>query len=266
MCCCPCARGARSPLFCVHPAGGLSWCYAGLRGSLGPDYPIYGLQAPALDHPGALPPTWEDMVTDYVQHLRTVQPTVPYHLLGWCFGGTVAHSIAVHLQDQGEPVALRAMLDSFPLDSTQPADPPPAQHDILALLLEIAGYPATDVDHPLSVSKVAAILRDEIEPLAGVDERHVLAFIEVFAHNATLKPTSALGCFNGDLLYFRAMHDKPANAPTSDTWRPLVNGHIETHDIACTHNTMTQPKPLAHIGRVLAKHCDLINNTQGEPS
>ena len=39
------ASGDRLPLFCVHPAGGLSWCYAGLMKSLGKDYPIYGVQA-----------------------------------------------------------------------------------------------------------------------------------------------------------------------------------------------------------------------------
>ncbi|MGQ0419408.1 thioesterase domain-containing protein, partial [Bacillus sp. HC-Mk] len=39
------ASGDPLPLFCVHPAGGLSWCYAGLMKSLGTDYPIYGVQA-----------------------------------------------------------------------------------------------------------------------------------------------------------------------------------------------------------------------------
>ena len=39
------ASGNQLPLFCVHPAGGLSWCYAGLMKSLGTDYPIYGVQA-----------------------------------------------------------------------------------------------------------------------------------------------------------------------------------------------------------------------------
>ncbi|UOQ42594.1 hypothetical protein MUN89_11450 [Halobacillus salinarum] len=38
-------NGKEAPLFCVHPAGGLSWCYAGLMKELGRDYPIYGLQA-----------------------------------------------------------------------------------------------------------------------------------------------------------------------------------------------------------------------------
>jgi thioesterase domain-containing protein len=172
----------------------------------------------------------------------------------------VAHAIAVHLQDRGEPVALLAMLDSFPLDSLPGRDPLSEEHDLLALLLDVAGHPSTDVDRPLVVSEVAAILRDEVELLANLEERHVAAFIEIYTHNATLRPTSAVDCFDGDLLYFRAMRDKPADAPTSDTWQSLVTGHIETHEIACTHNTMTQPAPLAHIGRVLAEHLDIINH------
>ncbi|MGH3866175.1 MAG: hypothetical protein ACRDQ4_08580 [Pseudonocardiaceae bacterium] len=55
-------------------------------------------------------------------------------------------------------------------------------------------------------------------------------------------------------------HDKPADVPHSDIWRSLVSGHIETHEIACAHNTMTQPASLAKIGQVLAKHLDIINN------
>ena len=51
-----------------------------------------------------------------------------------------------------------------------------------------------------------------------------------------------------------------ADAPTSDTWQSLISGHIETHEIACTHTTMTQPAPLAHIGRVLAEHLDIISS------
>ncbi|MGH3833651.1 MAG: alpha/beta fold hydrolase, partial [Pseudonocardiaceae bacterium] len=257
------AHGVRPPLFCVHPAGGLSWCYAGLLRHLGPDYPIYGLQAPGLAHPGTLPATLEDMVTDYIDHLRAVQPTGPYHLLGWSFGGAVAHAIATRLQHQGEPVALLAMLDSFPLDCRRGGNPPPTQHDLLVHLLGVAGHPAANGDRPLSGSEIAAILRDADELLAGLEERHVAAFTEIYAHNLTLRPASAVGCFDGDLLYFRAMRDKPADAPTSDIWRFLVSGRINTHEIACTHHTMTQPVPLAHIGRVLAEHLDIINNHQG---
>jgi amino acid adenylation domain-containing protein/non-ribosomal peptide synthase protein (TIGR01720 family) len=259
------AHGVRPSLFCVHPPGGLSWCYAGLLRHLHSDYPIYGLQARALTHPGCLPATLEDMVTEHVEHIQTVQPTGPYHLLGWSFGGAVAHAIAVRLQRQGESVALLAMLDSAPIDSRPACDRLPEERDILALLLEVFGHTSIDGDRPLSASEFMATLRSKNGHgglLASMDEHHITTFIEIYTHNAALRPASAVGSFDGDLLYFHAMHDTPADASAGQAWRSLVTGHIETHEIACRHNAMTQPAPLAHIGRVVAEYLDVLNNQQ----
>ena len=55
MCCFHYEQGDQLPLFCVHPAGGLSWCYAGLMKSLGKDYPIYGVQARGIAKNEELP-------------------------------------------------------------------------------------------------------------------------------------------------------------------------------------------------------------------
>lgn len=96
--------------------------------------------------------------------------------------------------------------------------------------------------------------------LAAMEERHVAGFIEVYANNFALRPTAVVGSFDGDLLYFQAMHDRPADTPAGQAWRSLVTGHIETHEIACRHNAMTQPAPLAYIGRVVAERLDIINN------
>lgn len=79
-------NGDQPPLFCVHPAGGLSWCYAGLMKSLGSDYPIYGLQARGISEQKGYPQSLDEMAAGYVEHIRTIQPTGPYHLLGWSLG------------------------------------------------------------------------------------------------------------------------------------------------------------------------------------
>ncbi|MCZ9343769.1 phosphopantetheine-binding protein, partial [Streptomyces sp. TRM76130] len=50
------AEGAGTPLFGVHPAGGLAWCYAGLTARL-PGQPVYGLQARGLTGDEELPRT-----------------------------------------------------------------------------------------------------------------------------------------------------------------------------------------------------------------
>ena len=94
--------GVKHPLFCVHPAGGLSWCYAGLMTALGKEYPIYGFRPAGIARQEELPETLDDMAADYIRHIRTIQPTGPYRLLGWSLGGNVVHAIATQLQEQGE--------------------------------------------------------------------------------------------------------------------------------------------------------------------
>src|SRR5205085_10216353 len=63
-------RGEQPPVFCVHPALGLSWCYAGLVRYLPRGTPVYGLQARGIGRPEPLPDTLEDMAEDYLDHVR----------------------------------------------------------------------------------------------------------------------------------------------------------------------------------------------------
>ncbi|MFH8408889.1 amino acid adenylation domain-containing protein [Streptomyces sp. NPDC018019] len=264
-------QGSRPPLFCVHPSGGLSWCYAGLLRHLSPDLPVYGLQARGLAQRAALPTTFEEMVADYVGQIRAVQPAGPYHLLGWSLGGALAHAIAVRLQARGERVALLAMLDSRPIDPHGATGSAVTEHDILALLLEAAGHDPDRFTRPLTVPGVAAVLRgegggevlDSLKEHPALGEDRLTAVTEVFTNSVKLLPTFSEGIFDGDLLYFHATEGKPAHAPTAESWRHLVTGHIENHDIACTHHAMTQAGPLSRIGREVAAHLDTAVGAAG---
>ncbi len=104
-------QGTRPPLYCVHGEGGEVLFYRGLSPGLGPDQPLYGLQARGLD--GVAPPdtTVEAMAHRYLQEVRQHQPTGPYYLAGHCFGSLVAFEMAQQLQAAGQEVGLLAMLD-----------------------------------------------------------------------------------------------------------------------------------------------------------
>ncbi len=106
-------EGSRPPLFLVHAVGGNLLYYQSLLGHLGPDQPVYGLQARGID--GVLPPhsSMKEMAGYYIAEIRTVQPSGPYFLGGASFGGTCAFEIAQQFAQQGEKVAFLALLDSI---------------------------------------------------------------------------------------------------------------------------------------------------------
>jgi acyl-CoA synthetase (AMP-forming)/AMP-acid ligase II/thioesterase domain-containing protein len=103
--------GGRPPLFLVHPHGGNVVGYRPLADRLGPDQPVFGLQARGLDGRSVEPRTIEDMAAAYVEEIRGVQPVGPYQLGGWCMGGTLAYEMAQQLVRDGEQVALLVMIN-----------------------------------------------------------------------------------------------------------------------------------------------------------
>jgi thioesterase domain-containing protein len=89
------------------------------------------LQAKGLRGKEALPSNVDEMARDYLMRIREVVPHGPVHLLGWCFGGVVAHSIATLLQEEGAPAGLLVLLNSYPddavgQDEVEPAPDPDA--------------------------------------------------------------------------------------------------------------------------------------------
>ena len=74
--------------------------------------------------------------------------------------------------------------------------------------------------------------------------------LEVYKNNERLSSTFIPRQFKGDLLLFTATERE--SAPPTERWRPYVSGLIDVHPVACRHGQMTEPGPLAEIGRVLA--------------
>ena len=104
-------RGARTPLFCVHPAGGLVHSYVDLAKHLGNDQPLYAFPAAGLED-GQVPLTdIRGMAARYVEGLRSIQPAGPYRLAGLSLGSVIAYEMAQQLTAQGETVSLLALMD-----------------------------------------------------------------------------------------------------------------------------------------------------------
>ncbi|GAA1333816.1 hypothetical protein GCM10009647_075200 [Streptomyces sanglieri] len=248
------ATDTEAPLFCVHAISGMSWSYAGLLRHIGGRRPLIGLQAKELTSPSDRPAGIEEMADGYVAEIRSVQPHGPYHLLGWSFGGLVAHAIAARLEEQGEQVALLALLDSYPLpDGFRP--PAITGREVLTALLggRGAGLDVRCADSAPLAEELAAVLRAEDAILGALEPAQAAAVVAATAGNLEMRyryvPRRRFG---GDAVFFDAART-PAAAGGAEAWAPHVTGRVEEHEIDCEHWDMTTAEPLREIGKVLAE-------------
>ncbi|MEV4318155.1 amino acid adenylation domain-containing protein [Actinocrispum sp. NPDC049592] len=232
------ANGTAEPLFCVHPAAGVGWGYAGLLRHLDPDRPVYALQSSQLGDPDApAARSVAELAARYVEQIRAVQPHGPYHLLGWSFGGVVAHAMATLLQAAGERVGTLTLLDAYP-----DANGPGAEAPTRAALLGTLG----------------------LDTESGLSEALLTGMTRAFTANLAALNGVRPGVFDGDLRFFRAAADKRTTDPLPSAWAPHVTGQIEVHEIDCAHGALTRPAALATIGPILSSHLDHSHAHTGE--
>jgi thioesterase domain-containing protein len=244
-------EGDLPPLFCLHPAAGLSWPFAGLRQHLDVRRPLYGIQARGMARPRRPATSMADLAAEYVDHVRQVQPHGPYHLLGWSFGGVAAHTMACQLREAGESVAFLAMLDSYP---SYPWVEFSADYEQKALrsLLYMSHYDVDGVDgQPLRLGRVLEIVRAHGGMLSSLDDQALSAVVNTFVNSAVLQQSVRHQRYDGDLLFFTAAAERRDRPLSHGDWRPYVTGTVDNHDVACEHRDLGQPGALAAIGPVV---------------
>jgi enterobactin synthetase component F len=248
---------ALAPLFVVHPAGGISWCYGGLARALSPRRSVHGLQAPALAEGVPTPGSLDALAADYVERIRAICPRGPFHLLGWSVGGILAHAMAVRLRALGEEVGLLAMLDSYPSDVWR-AEPEPDENAPLRALLAIAGH---DPDRlpglPLTRDAVVGFLRQSDSPLGRLPEAALDGVVRVVRGNNRLVRQHRHGSYDGTVLHFRAALDHAGRDLSPAMWQPYAAA-VAVVDVAALHAGLTGPAATAFIAPVvsafLSKH------------
>ncbi len=244
------AGGDLAPLFCVHPAGGVSWCYAGLGRTI-QDRPILAFQAPGI-RGEAMPDSIAELASGYADLLEARHPSGPCHLLGWSVGGVIAQAMAAELQARGRETGVVALLDAFPGEQWAER-PPPSREDTLLALLHMGGLDASALaDEPPSLRSVLATLRRAGSALAnlggGTFERMtdtVMATSQMMRSHRTVPTT-------GDLQFFLAGAPRTEDWLDASTWQAQATGALEIHVIDCTHPEMPRPVPLDQIGAAIA--------------
>ncbi|MHC0067443.1 SDR family NAD(P)-dependent oxidoreductase [Nostoc sp. UIC 10890] len=105
-------NGSLPPLFCVPGAGGNVLYFHHLAQYLGNNQPLYGLQAQGLDGETEPHKSVEEIASQHIKAIQTVQPVGPYFLAGHSFGSHVVFEMANQLQLIGKSVAYVGILDT----------------------------------------------------------------------------------------------------------------------------------------------------------
>ncbi|MEV1025807.1 amino acid adenylation domain-containing protein [Streptomyces sp. NPDC050264] len=250
--------GDRPPVFCVHTGVGLALSYLPLAQYIGPEYPLYGLQSPAVVAGAPLPDSIEENAAAYVKLIRQVRPEGPYHLFGWSYGGLLAYEIAVQLRAAGQEVGLLANLDSYP--RTDVVDERDVQRSLAWLLEGIGHDPARFAGRELTPADVVEVLRADNSPLAELGEERMTRMVDLMARHQVLNTRYRPGGYDGAMQLFLADRSPWGDVRDKERlWEPHSRGPVTVHHVDCGHDDMFTEPHLERIGRAVAAELERLH-------
>jgi thioesterase domain-containing protein/acyl carrier protein len=243
-------EGERPPFFCVHDQDGHVLNFRDLARHLGTKQPFYGLQYVGLNGEEAPFTRMEDMATHYVREIRKIQPTGPYYIGGYSFGGRVAYAMAQQLRASGESVALLALLDTYYLIGQKNVGIRQwlARHcERIAKLSprEVPAYLALRVQNVMIVSKVA--LQSRLIPALWHIYERLDRPVPRFLHQPTvvndvIRRNDRPRPYEGDVVLFQAELPASKHEEVHEGWRNLIKGGLEIRPVPGRHSDfLTEP-------------------------
>ncbi len=106
-------EGTKPPLYLVHGANHNVLNFNELAHKLDKDQPVYGLQSRGLNGVTEPHDSIHQMAADYISEIVASNPTGPYSLGGFSYGGIVAYEMARQLIAQGKEVRIMAQFDTY---------------------------------------------------------------------------------------------------------------------------------------------------------
>ncbi len=110
-------KGLKKPqLFCVSGVSGRNNSYFELGNTYGKDYELYVFRSVGLFGEVPALKEVEEMAELYIQELQEINPTGPYTLAGYSFGGRIVFEMAQQLKQKGLEVKKIVLFDTWIFD------------------------------------------------------------------------------------------------------------------------------------------------------
>ncbi|MGR3279178.1 amino acid adenylation domain-containing protein [Acaryochloris marina NIES-2412] len=256
----PIIEGEELPLFCIHPAAGVSWCYMNFAKHMGSQYSLYGVQSPLLEAEfssiNSPHENWDQILESYIALIRQVQPIGPYRFLGWSFGGMIAQGMATQLQKQGLDVDRLILVDAYPSQLLTQRNLPD-DHEVFSLLLQAMGKRRSESFQAIQ-NREDFVFHLNQNSGTHLDSSIISKLIDITRHNISLARHAPVPeQYHGDLLFFSATLGQRDGCLSHEAWHPFVTGQILNYDLETNHGLMMTGKYLKTISQVIASYLAL---------
>ena len=252
------------PIFFVNPVGGTSLGFAALARALGADQPFYALQDFGLASATSL----TDLAHHYIEAIRSIQPSGPYLVGGYSFGGAIAFEIARQLHHCGEEIGLLALIDS-----ASPARSIAWMNDLASAmgLSDDLSCKHGEIDN---LEMITTGLRLHKLLPADMGETEVRQGVEMCLSMLRSATTYHPGFYSQRVLLFRAMENElmpPAGASESFIlpdlarkrivevmedptmgWKEFCSGPLDVHEVQGNHFTIIRPPNVSQLADKLS--------------
>ncbi|MBM7113159.1 amino acid adenylation domain-containing protein [Archangium primigenium] len=260
-------RGSQPPFFCVPGVGGDVFSLYALARHLGPERPVYALQAVGLDSHTPPDTSLHAMAERYERELLRVRPHGPYHLGGHSLGGWVAFHLARRLRARGEKVSL-SLFDAIAHRHAR-ARAPRDQAEVMDMMLEFHG---AEMDGDVSAERARLAHLDS-------DEERLQVLREGMERLKVIPPGMELALLRGRVRVFHAglrmedLPEEPLDAPVrlfaahseemtrqekEAGWSRLCT-RLTVEQAAGQHTTLVKPPHAESLARQLAPWLDALD-------
>jgi thioesterase domain-containing protein len=260
--------GTATPLFCVHASSGSAYPYLELARLLGPDRPVYGIEAPGFDGGREPVRSLPALSAEYAATLREFRAGGDVALLGWSLGGIIAFDTAARLTAAGVRVDQVVLVDvSVPWVAELPpereivrrflhdllsglgADPTAADH--IAAGRPDAGGPSEAGGPDVVATTFAAAERAGVLP-AELDAELLAERYAVFrAHVEASYGFAVTEPYAGPVTHLIASDSPPA----AMRWGPVAP-HLTEHVVPGTHHSIWTGDGLHRLAQLVESAID----------
>ncbi|OBK71848.1 hypothetical protein A5651_17715 [Mycobacterium sp. 1274761.0] len=240
-------KGTGIPLCCLHEGHGQSYAYRILGDYL--DCPIVGINQIPQDGE-AEPASISEMAKNYADRLQAIYAEGPYNLLGWSFGGPVAHQLATELRRRGCDVHHLVLLDpTLNVNGHNQAfyDESLVGSRLLERFLRYNEIDMPDQTDSLTYPQAEELIRQQGKLVEFVlPPRQILEFaVQNHIANQIHLRNHVPDVFDGDVIIFSATQDDDENNLCHpQDWQPYISGDITVHPVACGHDDLMTPETL----------------------